>query len=176
MMETFKSIVLLTLFGVIFFIVNNFLAWYWALLITLILVGYFAPNTKASKKTSKKSDSLKVSDFITEDTYTKEEAAKVVELFSRKFYTKIQSDLQSSGEHFLDEIDRIVAEYKFEVKSNRNDDEVKLVRWYERELKKIRENVKPQLKQYLSEMKKEGADNPFHVVLDFQQFSWSLHD
>ena len=164
------------LFGVIFFIVNNFLAWYWALLIALVVAGYFAPNTKGSKRTSTKSKKPNVSDFVTEETYTKEEGGEVVEFFAKKLGFRKEICLKSR-EHFIQEIEGCISHFKSEIKSHSDEDELKkYVRWYERELKKIQENVKPHLRKYLSELKKEDENTWFHVQLETKEPPESVYD
>jgi len=133
-------------------------------LIVLYLIYVFFLKGGSNKKSS----SLKVSDFIKEETYDVEEAANVVYNFAhRKGLNK--KKMQGTAENFMDCIDAILKQYKKERKESQNESP-KIANWYEKQIEKLQTNVKPELRKYLNELKSLDNDTCMNIS------EYDIHD
>lgn len=131
-MEAFKNLLFLLLFGFLIWFFSQFVAWYWATGIALLIVGYFFPN--ANSKSKKKSKTVTAKSFIEEGKIYSEQEA--VDTLTEFFKALGFNDYKESAELFPSLLRNLKQTYK-EKKRYWEKEKISHKEYYTKEVEKL---------------------------------------
>ena len=195
-METFKNLLFLLLFGFLIWFFSQFVAWYWATGIALLIVGYFFPNTNSKSK--KKSKAVTAKSFIEEgkiyseqeavDTLTEffkalglngyEESAqkfpKLIDNVRQSYRNEIKDwerEITSHQEHFANEVFGDEEDKEFSKKYMESEIKKcqKCIDWYKKQIVLLEGDLSPVMKKIMNESKREGTSSTFEMEHRIEQ-------